>query len=194
MIFYRKSLFASFEHKIDKWDAPRERLFDGAMVKGRPTRGFGDASFNYAGKLYEPEPWTHPMGLIKYAAENVASRYFKRDIVFNFCLCGFYGLDGKGIPHHSDTVPTLEDVVVSISFGGPRVFVQRTYQNPIKKQPNTSEIDTTAENFIVDEKHYILEHGDVIMFDGHNQMYSTHAVSDLELAQERVNLTFRSGI
>ena len=192
MIKHIKHIFADFEHGIDKWDDPRERMFEGTMVKGRPTRGFGDSTFNYAGKLYEPEPWTHKMQLIKVAAEDVASRVFDKEIKFTFCLCGFYP-DDKGIPHHSDTVPTLDDVVVSLSFGAPRVFAWRTYQNNIKRHTNTSDVDF-KENFIKDEKLYLLEHGDVIMFDGYSQMKATHAVPDLVGAEERVNLTFRSGL
>ena len=192
MIKHIKHIFAEFEHGIDKWDDPRERMFEGTMVKGRPTRGFGDSTFNYAGKLYEPEPWTHKMELIKVAAEDVASRVFDKEIKFTFCLCGFYP-DDKGIPHHSDTVPTLDDVVVSLSFGAPRVFAWRTYQNNIKRHTNTSDVDF-KENFIKDEKLYLLDHGDVIMFDGHSQMKATHAVPDLVGAEERVNLTFRSGL
>tara|TARA_R100000900_G_scaffold70007_1_gene55600 strand:+ start:1105 stop:1683 length:579 start_codon:yes stop_codon:yes gene_type:complete len=192
MIKHIKHIFAEFEHGIDKWDDPRERMFEGTMVKGRPTRGFGDSTFNYAGKLYEPEPWTHKMQLIKVAAEDVASRVFDKEIKFTFCLCGFYP-DDKGIPHHSDTVPTLDDVVVSLSFGAPRVFAWRTYQNNIKRHTNTSDVDF-KENFIKDEKLYLLDHGDVIMFDGHSQMKATHAVPDLVGAEERVNLTFRSGL
>lgn len=192
MIKHIKHIFAEFEHGIDKWDDPRERMFEGTMVKGRPTRGFGDSTFNYAGKLYEPEPWTHKMQLIKVAAEDVASRVFNKEIKFTFCLCGFYP-DDKGIPHHSDTVPTLDDVVVSLSFGAPRVFAWRTYQNNIKRHTNTSDVDF-KENFIKDEKLYLLDHGDVIMFDGHSQMKATHAVPDLVGAEERVNLTFRSGL
>jgi len=192
VIKHIKHIFAEFEHGIDKWDDPRERMFEGTMVKGRPTRGFGDSTFNYAGKLYEPEPWTHKMQLIKVAAEDVASRVFDKEIKFTFCLCGFYP-DDKGIPHHSDTVPTLDDVVVSLSFGAPRVFAWRTYQNNIKRHTNTSDVDF-KENFIKDEKLYLLDHGDVIMFDGHSQMKATHAVPDLVGAEERVNLTFRSGL
>jgi alkylated DNA repair dioxygenase AlkB len=192
MIKHIKHIFAEFEHGIDKWDDPRERMFEGTMVKGRPTRGFGDSTFNYAGKLYEPEPWTHKMQLIKVAAEDVASRVFDKEIKFTFCLCGFYP-DDKGIPHHSDTVPTLDDVVVSLSFGAPRVFAWRTYQNNIKRHTNTSDVDF-KENFIKDEKLYLLDHGDVIMFDGYSQMKATHAVPDLVGAEERVNLTFRSGL
>ena len=192
MIKHIKHIFAEFEHGLAKWDDPRERMFEGTMVKGRPTRGSGDSTFNYAGKLYEPEPWTHKMQLIKVAAEDVASRVFNKEIKFTFCLCGFYP-DDKGIPHHSDTVPTLDDVVVSLSFGAPRVFAWRTYQNNIKRHTNTSDVDF-KENFIKDEKLYLLDHGDVIMFDGYSQMKATHAVPDLVGAEERVNLTFRSGL
>ena len=192
MIKHIKHIFAEFEHGIDKWDDPRERMFEGTMVKGRPTRGFGDSTFNYAGKVYEPEPWSHEIKLIKIAAEAVASKVFDKEIKFTFCLCGFYP-DDKGIPHHSDTIPTLDDVVVSLSFGAPRVFAWRTYQNNIKRHTNTSDVDF-KENFIKDEKLYLLDHGDVIMFDGHSQMKATHAVPDLVGAEERVNLTFRSGL
>jgi len=50
------------------------------------------------------------------------------------------------------------------------------------------------ENFVIDETHYLLEDGDVLIFDGKNQMYSTHCVPDLQNAGERINLTFRSGL
>jgi alkylated DNA repair dioxygenase AlkB len=164
------------------------------MVKGRPTKGFGSSSFNYAGKLYKPTPWTNIMYHLKQEAERLVWEELGIDKQFTFCLCGYYGVDGKGIPHHSDTVPTLDDIVVSISLGAPRVFVQRTYQNNVKTRTDTSEIETKIENFMIDEKHYILEDGDVLIFDGHNQMKSTHAVPDLETAGERINLTFRSGL
>jgi len=194
MIIYIKKYFKDTDPDIHEWDEPKEREFKGSMVKGRPTKGFGSSSFDYAGKLYEPTPWTDVMYEIKQMAEELVWRELGIDKQFTFCLCGYYGIDGKGIPHHSDTVPTLDDIVVSISLGAPRIFVQRTYQNEVKKQTNTSEIETEIENFIIDEKHYILEHGDVLIFNGKNQMYSTHAVPDLEKAGERINLTFRSGL
>ena len=40
---------------------------------------------------------------------------------------------------------------------------------------------------------YLLEHGDVLCLMD-IQMKSTHAVPDLVGAEERVNLTFRSGL
>lgn len=194
MILYIKKYFKEADPSIIEWDEPKEREFKGIMVKGRPTKGFGSSSFNYAGKLYKPTPWTNIMYHLKQEAERLVWEELGIDKQFTFCLCGYYGLDGKGIPHHSDTVPTLDDIVVSISLGAPRVFVQRTYQNNVKTRTDTSEIETKIENFMIDEKHYILEDGDVLIFDGHNQMKSTHAVPDLETAGERINLTFRSGL
>jgi|TARA_R110000751_G_scaffold698_1_gene2401 alkylated DNA repair dioxygenase AlkB len=195
MILYIKKHFKNINPCIDEWDEPREREFNGSIVKGRPTKGFGSSSFDYAGKLYKPIPWTPPMYKIKQMAEQLVWEELGIDKQFTFCLCGYYGVEGKGIPHHSDTVPTLDDIVVSISLGEPRVFVQRTYQNPIKKHTNTSELnDVNKENFLINEQFFVLEHGDVLIFDGHNQMNSTHCVPDLQAAKERINLTFRSGL
>jgi alkylated DNA repair dioxygenase AlkB len=193
MIEYIPEYFKGRSPNIEAWDEPTQRIFKGKTVLGRPTRGYGSTSFNYAGKLYEPSPWTDTMYTFKQDVEKLVWRRLGIDKQFTFCLCGFYGTDGRGIPHHSDTVPTEKDLVVSISLGAPRIFIQRTYQNPIKKHTNTSEI-FLKENFVIDEKYYILQDGDVLIFDGKNQLYSTHSVPDLQETNERVNLTFRSGL
>jgi len=193
-IHYLKGALKQFNPTFDRWDEPVVRETKNGMVYGRPSRGFGDAPFEYAGKHMDPEPWTNHrcMPSIKESAEKLASIMYDRDVVFTFCLCGLYP-DEKGIPHHSDTVPTPEDIVVSVSYGAPRVFTWRQYQNPIKDHTNTSDI-YFKENFLKKETHYILEHGDVIMFDGQSQLRSTHAVPDLPMAEERINLTFRTGL
>lgn len=56
-----------------------------------------------------------------------------RPIEFTFCLCGLYETGDDSIPHHSDTVPTLDDVVLGISFGGTRVLEWNNYSKEIKK-------------------------------------------------------------
>jgi alkylated DNA repair dioxygenase AlkB len=193
MIKYIPKYFQHCNANIQTWDKPSERVFDGKTVKGRPTRGFGSSSFDYAGKLYKPSPWSKTMYVFKQDVEKLVWEELGIDKQFTFCLCGFYGTDGKGIPHHSDTVPTEDDLVVSISLGAPRIFIQKTYQNHVKKHTNTSET-FLKENFVIDETHYLLEDGDVLIFDGKNQMYSTHCVPDLQNAGERINLTFRSGL
>tara|TARA_R100000458_G_C8252175_1_gene228905 strand:- start:632 stop:1219 length:588 start_codon:yes stop_codon:yes gene_type:complete len=195
MINFKKGYFKNQNPVIKDWDKPTIREFKGHKVLGRRTAGFGNI-FSYAGKTYEGRPWSsnHLIFRIKTLTEHMLLRDYDMNVDFSFCLCGYYGTDGKGIPHHSDTVPTLDDLVVSISFGAPRVFTWRHYQNEIKQKTDTSEIETKIENFLVKEDTYILEHGDVLIFDGHSQMKSTHAVPDMVEAGERINLTFRTGI
>ena len=184
------SLTPEFEY----WDEPETREYNGIHVIGRPTRGFGDKPFEYAGKFMEPEPWdTDNMNFYKDIAEELASHATGRKVKFTFCLCGLYKSGYVTIPHHSDTVPTLDDIVLSFSFGAPRLFEWNTYVEDIKKESNTSEISTCYHNR--DETtRYLLSHGDALIFDGHSQMRSTHAVPKLENVGERINLTFRSGL
>ena len=180
--------------EFEYWDEPETREYNGVQVIGRPTRGFGDKPFEYAGKFMEPEPWdTENMEFYKAVAEDLASHTVGRKIKFTFCLCGLYKSGYVTIPHHSDTVPTLDDIVLSFSFGAPRLFEWNTYVEDIKKESNTSEISTCYHNR--DETtRYLLSHGDALIFDGHSQMRSTHAVPKLENVGERINLTFRSGL
>ena len=194
MILFKKGVFKDWHLDIDSWDEPKEREFDGRLVKGRPTKGYGSSSFEYAGKLYEPTTWTPQMYEIKVAAERVVKEELDQEVSFTFCLCGYYGIDGKGIPHHSDTVPTLDDLIVSISFGAPRIFQWCEYSCPIKKETNTSELDISIDDQTPVVKNYIMEEGDVFIFDGRSQMNSTHSVPSVENKEERINLTFRTGI
>ena len=74
MIKYIPKYFEHCKSNIQKWDKPSERVFNGKVVKGRPTRGFGSTSFNYAGKLYEPSPWTDTMFIIKQDVEKLVRK------------------------------------------------------------------------------------------------------------------------
>ena len=85
MIMYIKKYFKNIDPCIDEWDEPREREFKGSMVKGRPTKGFGSSSFDYAGKLYEPTPWTDVMYEIKQSAEELVWQELGIDKQFTFC-------------------------------------------------------------------------------------------------------------
>ena len=193
MIKFYKSKFNGFNPLITEWDEPVNRRFNGKEIQGRRTKAFGTADFEYAGRLYKPVPWTQPMKYIKGNLETFIKQEFGRTLDFNFCLCGYYGIDGKGIPHHSDTVPTLDDLVVSISFGSPRIFQWQEYKRNIKEHTATSKINT---HYIAKKRltNYLMENGDTFVFDGHSQMKATHAVPDVIGGGERVNLTFRTGI
>ena len=193
MIKFYKSQFKGFNPLITEWDEPVNRRFNGKEIQGRKTKAFGTANFEYAGRLYKPAPWTKPMNYIKWNLETFIKQEFDKTVDFNFCLCGYYGVDGKGIPHHSDTVPTLDDLVVSMSFGSPRIFQWQDYKRNIKEHTATSKINT---NYIAKKRltNYLMEDGDTFVFDGHSQMKATHAVPDVIGGGERVNLTFRTGI
>ena len=194
MIKFIKGGLSGFDPKIDHWDEPNIRLYKGNLVKGRPTRAFGNKNFNYAGKVYKPDPWTKPMKYIKDNLQTLIKEELNKEVEFNFCLCGFYSEEGKGIPYHSDTVPTEKDLVVSVSFGAPRVFGWRQYAKNIKDKTNTSEIDVRYKQLDC-TKYFLLEDGDVIIFDGKSQLKSTHNILDVEAPIDtRVNLTFRTGI
>ena len=187
-----KQALTEYDPRIDEWDEPAVRNFNGKKIIGRPTKAYGTKPFEYAGRLYEPEPWSLSMQVIKVAAEYVVFKNLNKIVRFNFCLCGLYK-DGSGsIPHHSDTVPTEEDLVVGVSFGASRFMEWNQYDTPIKEHTNTSEIDTKL-NWSL-QKTYLLNHGDVYVFDGKSQMNSTHAILPAKEAKERINLTFRTGI
>tara|TARA_R110002020_G_scaffold176531_2_gene368815 strand:+ start:888 stop:1484 length:597 start_codon:yes stop_codon:yes gene_type:complete len=185
--------------EFEYWDEPKIREYGGVQVIGRPTRGFGDNPFEYAGKHMNPEPWdTDNMEFYKEIAEELASHVVGRKIKFTFCLCGLYKTGMVSVPHHSDTVPNLGDIVLSLSFGAARVFEWNQYSYEIKKKTNSSQILEHRLKIWEDKpkqtERYILSHGDAILFDGESQMTSTHAVPEVLNVGERINLTFRSGL
>ena len=198
-----KGAFYDYYPDIPHWDAPVDREFNGKKISGRPTKAYGSTNFEYAGKVYKPEPWSYSIEPIKWAAETLVFEELGRAIDFNFCLCGMYKNGRIAIPHHSDTVPRQKDLVVSISFGSPRVFEWREYGNRIKAKSNTSKINnlSTTQGFgravvseIKETTQYLMENGDVFIFDGASQMTATHAVPPLKGTGERINLTFRTGL
>jgi len=185
-----------FPMYIRRWDEPEIREFDGEEVEGRPTRAFGTSEFTYAGKVYKPEPWA-----TRWEVEdlkNYLERWLK--VEFTFCLCGLYENSWDNIPHHSDTIPTLDDIVVGVSFGAPRILEWLTYRGDIKAETNTSKThfikyaEEIADYWEPTKTSYLLEDGDVYVFDGHSQMCSTHAIPPLVGTGSRYSLTFRTGI
>ena len=157
---FAKNVFEGDDPHIVGWDRPTVREFNNEMVYGRPTKGYGVAEFNYAGKLYKPEPWTVAVKHVKDKAEEWASKLLDRPIEFTFCLCGLYET-GEEIKEESNTSETLDF---------------KTTWTPVTRN-------------------YLLEDGDVYMFDGRSQMTSTHSIPSIDFGgKRRVSLTFRSGL
>jgi len=189
-----KNIMEEKEPAFSYWDKPTVRLFEGVKVKGRPTRGFGESKFEYAGKVYTPEPWTEKMMKIKLFAEDIMITKFNKKVEFTFCLCGLYETGEVSIPHHSDTVPTLNDYVLGVSFGAPRLLEWIKYDYQIKKRINTSEINLLYGDKYLTKEQHLLEDGDVFVFDGYSQMNTTHAIPPIRKIGKRISLTFRTGL
>ena len=192
---FLKGVMKNCNHGIDRWDEPSVRTRpDGTKVVGRPTRGFGSGgAFTYAGKEYKPEPWTGFMFLVKCEAEDIVEDAIGYRPDFTFCLAGLYPSGNDGIPHHSDTVPTEDDLVFSLSVGAPRTFEWSRYKYYLKGHTNTSDITMHADNSCYTTT-YLMEDGDAFLFDGRSLYTSTHAVPELMGVGERINLTFRTGL
>jgi alkylated DNA repair dioxygenase AlkB len=225
MCFF-KGFLPDLKPVFQEWNLPIDRVVKGQTIKGRPTRGFGDFEFEYTGKLMTPDPWdSHPdMPVIKEAVENKLTDWitnsntsFAKDLLFrwkdkpnqlsecsfDFCLVGLYKTGLVHIPHHTDTVPSADSLVLSLSFGAPRLFIWRQYNFAIKNKLNTSEV---VEDLYYNKKrcrttkpyqmfYFYLEHGDAVLFTGKSQLFATHAVPKLNgLNEPRINLTFRSGL
>ena len=189
-----KGIAEGFQPQITDWDAPSLRIFDNLEVEGRPTKGYGDSTFNYAGKQYEPEPWTLKMSWLRERLQKFVKEEYGREVEFTFCLCALYETGATSVPHHSDTVPTSEDLVVGVSFGATRLFEWTQFETEIKRETNTSKTVYNLNSLECETRRYLLEDGDVYIFDGASQMYSTHSIPSMEGVGERINLTFRSGI
>jgi alkylated DNA repair dioxygenase AlkB len=190
-----RGIMKEYHDVITEWDEPNVRIFDGKKIIGRPTRGFGESNFYYAGKYMQPEPWNSNPFIkeIKEKSERIVSKEIEKEVEFTFCLCGYYSTKGEGIPHHSDTVPKNSDLVFSISLGAPRIMEWRTYLTAIKEGSDTSRL-CVWNRLPYKEELYVLEHGDALLFDGMSQLFSTHSILPVTEAGERINLTFRTGL
>ena len=159
-----KSYEIDWRTPVDRFDPVSKR-----HLKGRPSQGFGTANFNYAGKDMSPIPWE-----TNFKVTGIKSILEKQlGVEFYFCLAGLYKDETSSIPYHYDVIEHDDDVIVSVSFGPPRLFVIK-------------EDDGTVHN-------YILENGDVLVMTGASQRNSQHAVPALvNPSTSRINLTFRT--
>ena len=150
----------------NRWDPRHER-----MIRGRPSQGYGEAAFSYAGKTINPLPWesNDKVNELRKRLE----KFLGYD--FYFCLAGLYEDNTIGIPMHHDEIEHDDDVIVSLSFGATRIF-------EMKECYDTAQM-----------KRFVLEEGDLVIMTGHNQRIAQHGVPATETpCGPRVNLTFRT--
>lgn len=142
----------------------------GRVLVGRPTKVFGE-SFSYAGVTKVGHPW-HESKILSILKKDIEEA-FKVDIVT--CLVGYYPDGYTAIPFHKDVMGD-NGVILNMSFGDPRLF--RVQWN------DTGKIDT-----------YIMQNGDVLLFDGEANKQMLHDVPAVSgKVGPRWSLTFRSTV
>jgi alkylated DNA repair dioxygenase AlkB len=154
------------------YDQGVNRVVDGREIIGRPSIGFGDVDFTYAGKCLKSNPWDSHETVLKMKEKLEAML----DISFAHCLIGLYLDETVSIPFHKDEIQGPEDLIVSVSMGATRDFLIR-------------------DNETGDIRKLILVHGDVVVMDYDSQQKTQHAVPPGKFTprrRQRVNLTFRS--
>jgi alkylated DNA repair dioxygenase AlkB len=144
-------------------------VVDGVPIIGRPTKGFGDVDFAYAGKDLVSEPWesNETVNDIRLKLESMLGCKFAH------CLAGLYEDETVSIPFHRDEIQGVGDLIVSVSLGATRDFLVRVNE-------------TQRVNKI------ILVHGDVVVMDYDSQQESEHCVPLGVMQGPRINLTYRT--
>ena len=174
MRFEHKQQFFTqgFDPDTVPWEKPQDRFDEihNRWIKGLPYQGYGYNQFTYAGKSITPlSPASHAQifGMWKILEQELKCE-------FCVCLADYYADNTVGIPYHYDEVSSDQDLIVSVSFGATRLFQNRA--------------DLTGR-----VSNYILEDGDVMIFDGVSQRLSQHCVPPMaNQSGELVNLTFRT--
>ena len=134
-----------------------------SILTAYPSYSIVNNNNPYPGKIFI-HSMSEYMSILKMATQLFVYKELNKIVKFNFCLCGLYKTGEIGIPHHSDTVPTEDDLVVGVSFGAPRSMEWNQYDTYIKDHTNTSEINKNMDWAL--QKTYLLTDGDVYIFDG----------------------------
>ncbi|WP_291787090.1 alpha-ketoglutarate-dependent dioxygenase AlkB [Cecembia sp.] len=179
-VYYYPSFFSVelcddfYEKLVNKiqWKQEPIWMFGKKVMQPRLTALYGNPSvaYGYSGIKMQPYPWTDFLLQIKEAIEQVA------DTDFTHVLLNYYR-DGKdSMGWHRDNEPELgkNPVIGSVSFGYPRRFQFRLYNDKSKK------------------KELLLEHGSFLLMRGETQHYWEHQIPKSQKVQgARINLTFR---
>ncbi len=156
----------TYNEPVTRFDPKTNRT-----LVGRPTKGFGDtAEFVYAGKILKNEPWesSPQVNAIRKTLEE------ELNVKFHHVLVGLYP-DGKtGIAWHKDEMVEANDLIVNVSLGSSRTFQYRDDRTKTVRD-------------------FIMNHGDVLVFDGKDNAAGEHTVpAESNVNGPRVSLTFRT--
>jgi alkylated DNA repair dioxygenase AlkB len=136
----------------------------------RLTANYGERSYDYAGLVFTPFPWTPLLESIRAPMEVLA------ESPFNALIVQVYRDGEDGVNWHADSHPAggPEPVIASLSFGATRRFLLRRVKQ--------AEVDVELR----------VASGDVVVMRGDLQRTHLHKVPrEAEPVGPRINLTFR---
>lgn len=143
-----------------------------SIPQPRLTAWYGDTDkpYSYSGITMQPHVWTAPLLEIKSKIEAIAG------VTFTNALLNFYrdGRDSMGWHRDNEKELGINPVIGSVSFGSPRTFQLRHYQDKtlVEKIP--------------------LTHGSFLLMRGSTQHHWLHSIpKQLKVRAGRINLTFR---
>lgn len=163
--------FECFRARI-AWKQDELRMFGKHVVTKRKVAWYANkpCTYTYSGVSKQALAWTQELEKLKIETEAITGASF------NSCLLNLYHDGREGVSWHSDgEKDLLEDgTIASISLGAARKFCFRHKQSKQKVS-------------------LVLEHGSVLLMQGTTQKYWQHCLpNDNKVAQERINLTFRT--
>lgn len=154
------------------WKQTTQKMWEKEYLTPRLTSWHGDVGTDYSvsGKIFNPNPWTPELLMLKAKVEVVAGTRF------NSVLLNYYRDSNDSVAWHSDRESVLgkNPIIASVSFGQVRSF-------DIRHKKEHSE-------------HYSvkLEHGSFLLMKAGLQEHWEHRIAKSNKPMKaRINLTFR---
>jgi len=152
-----------------EWKAETIFLFGREMQQPRLSAWYGEKSYTYSGRRFDPLPFTPLQREIKRVVEEVTGKRF------NSVLLNYYRNEQDSMGFHSDDEAELgrEPSIASVTFGDTRTFILKH-----KRQPKTLKLDLTD--------------GSLLLMSGKLQNCWRHGINKERSPRgPRINLTFR---
>jgi alkylated DNA repair dioxygenase AlkB len=147
-------------------------LFGRSVLQPRLTAWYGDPdmSYRYSGVTMQPQTWTATLLDIKQRIEKIAP------VLFNSALLNQYRDEKDSVGWHRDNEKSLgeQPVIGSVSFGAPRHFQFRRYDDQSVKRS----LELTS--------------GSLLLMQGRTQHAWEHRIpKQSRVTGIRINITFR---
>jgi len=196
---YSRYRVAMIEPVVGKSGWQKSHLnIDDPNKKSPRTRVMGDpgTSYSYTGKIFEPQPWSPMIAVIRDRIEQITGYQF--DLV----IAQRYDTFDTKLGAHFDRVGNdynlPEEIVVSVNFGATRNFQFRP-RRKIKSGERAGEGTGDLYHYFDDPTHkrepgpvIELHEGDILaMMKGTNANWEHQVLEGLADSGPRINLTFR---